>query len=130
MFANITDDVIVYSNTEYEAVCKLLISNKNSIAANGVNRVCEHYSQLINSVVEAGKVLPQHYSKILAHLCVTSLAVTGEQLCDETRDFIRQLKRIRWQPVSDEAKSWCVTRLTMLKLFADVGKVQRAYSIK
>ena len=129
LFANVKDETVIYVAPSYESVCKMLIDNKEAIATNGCINVCMRYSCLIRSVVEAGEILPQHHTKILGHLCVTSLAVTGEKLTDETRDYVRQLKRIRWQPVSDEAKRWCVERLTMLKYAADTGNVNMAHSI-
>lgn len=129
LFANIRDDVIIYSNPDYEDVTKLLLDNKNAIAANGANKTYRTYSNLIRSILEAGAILPQHHTKFLSHLCVVSLAITGEKLTDETRSLLRQLKRIRWQPVSDEAKAWCVVRLTLLNRIMKMGEVQHAYSI-
>lgn len=129
LFANIREEVVICVNPEYEAVYKLLTLNKNYIAANGFKNMCRRYGRLIDSVAETGEILPQHYTKILSHLCVASLAITGERLSDETRNLLRQLKRIRWQPVSDEAKEWCVERVKLIKRITDFGNLCSAYSV-
>ena len=121
LFANIRDEVVVYINPAHEALSNFLITTKNIIACNGMKNFCDRQARLIQSVVEAGEVLPEHYTKILGHLCVTSMAATGERISDETRNFLREIKRIRWQPVSDEAKKWCVERLKLLKHLSESG---------
>lgn len=128
-FANIRDEVIVFSNPQYDAVCSLLLSNKDEIAANGVEVFCKRYGNLIDSVVGAGEIAPKDYTKMLYHLCVASLTVVGERLTEKTRSMLRQLKRIRWQTVNDEALKWCVERLTLLKILKDGGNLHFARSI-
>lgn len=115
LFANISEDKIIYANPEYEAVWKLLMTNKNIIAMNGVYEIGKKYSRLINSIAKNGVILESNYTKILSHLCVTSLFATGTPLTSDAKDRICQIKRIRWQPVNEEAKLWCVERIVALR---------------
>ena len=115
LFANISEDKIIYANPEYEAVWKLLLANKDYIAMNGVYEIGKTYSKLINSIAEYGSVSANNYTKILSHLCVTSLFATGKPLDSNAKDMICQIKRIRWQPVSENAKMWCVERIIELQ---------------
>ena len=114
LFANISEDKIIYANPNYEAVWRLLLSNKNYIAMNGVYEVGKKYSQLISSIAEDGVISVNNYTKILSHLCVASLFVTGMPLDSYAKSMICQIKRIRWQSVSEEAKTWCVEKIVEL----------------
>ena len=114
IFSQLTDEHIIYKNPRYHAVCQLLIDNKLVIAQNGVRQFYKRHKKLVQSIVQANAVLEENYTKILSHLCVTSYVALGEQLDQQAKDNLRQLKRIRWQPVDDSVKQWCVRRLSLL----------------
>lgn len=125
LFSFIRDGVIIYANPYYEASWKLLIADKDTIATNGLLEVSNSYWDLIDSVLKEGAITPTLYTKILSHLCVCSFVAQGEPLTEHAKGMLKQLKRIRWQPVSDEAKNWCVERIVKLNNWLATRKLQK-----
>lgn len=115
LFRYITEEYVIFVNPKYDSVCKLLIENKDLIAKMGVKKVCKNYEDLISVIAYSQSIDPMYHSKILSHLCVASLVLTGESITPQIRAMLLQLKRIRWQPVSDEAKAWCIERVAILR---------------
>lgn len=115
LFGMLTNEKVIYANPDYDAVCNLIMSNRKFIAWNGLHYVVDRYSDLVDSVTEDGVILPKNYTKILCHLCVSSCYALKHQLTEEEKGYLLQIKRIRWQPVSDEAKAWCVDRIVDLQ---------------
>lgn len=112
LFGYLTESVIIYENPQYAAMIAELKDQRREIALRGARVLYERFRGFVDGIVSAGQIEKRHYSKFIAHLCVTSFFVRGEPIDEE---LIRVVKRIRWQPVSDEIKARAVERLRLLK---------------
>lgn len=114
---NICEEVTIYENPKYSEQLQELHSNKYEISKNAIYRLYNELEKYINDVISEGEVLEKHYTKFLYHLCLASYYICGEEIKDTDKDFLRSIKRIKWQPVPDEYKNLAVERLKTLKAY-------------
>ena len=106
------DECIIYKNPKYIDVIDNLYDTKDDISDLGARHLFEIKKEYIDDILAEGKILEKHYSKHLYQLCLASYYLLHN---DPDKDFLISLKRIRWQPVSDEYKKLAVDRLKIYK---------------
>ena len=117
---NLRDDIIVYENPQYQNIVDYLYDIKDKLSDLGMYRLFELKKTYINEVINEGKVLEKHYTKYLYHLCLASYYLLKEE---PNKDFLRILKRIRWQPVSDKYKQLAIERLKIFKNYIEAHPI-------
>ena len=118
---NLCDNMIIYENPKYKDIWQDLYAVKDRLSDLGMYRLFEVQKDYIDKVINEGKVLEKHYTKYLYHLCLASYYLTREE---SDKDFLRVLKRIRWQPVPDEYKQLAVKRLKILKNYIEAHPIE------
>ena len=113
---NIRENLIIYENPQYDNILHNLYKTKDEFSVLGIYRFFELKKTYIYDVLSEGRVLEQHYTKYLYHLCLASYYLTGEE---PNKEFLRVLKRIRWRPVPDEYKQLAVKRLKIYKNYIE-----------
>ena len=116
LLRNIREDLTIYENPKYSDILHNLYEIKDRSSVAGMYRLFEVQKAYIDEVINEGKVLEKHHTKYLYHLCLASYYLTGEE---PDKDFLRVIKRIRWQPVSDEYKNLAVERLKIYKNYIE-----------
>lgn len=111
-FCHLRDEVIIYKNPEYASIIDNLITNKSIISYNGTANLYEQMEPYVNEVCEAGEIDERHYTKMLSHLCRAYFDLCAQPI---DVDFLRSIKRIRWQPVPQEYKTRAVGYLRALR---------------
>lgn len=116
LFGLLKDENIIYENPDYRNAIDALKANKRNIGINGARLMYDWHKDYIDSIIADNSIQEVHYSKFIAHFCTASFFVWNEPI---DTDLIREIKRIRWQPVSDECKTKAVERLRLLKKYFD-----------
>lgn len=111
-FRNINKDFILYQNKEYESEINKLLSEKNLISKNSSKALYYRYEKLVNEILSKNKIEEENYTKMIYHLCMASYYLNSDS---PDIEFLKRIKRIRWQPVSDEYKNLAVERLRILQ---------------
>ena len=111
-FRNLNSDTILYKNKEYESQINELLSEKNVISNNSCKALYNRLKELVDNIISDNAISEKNYTKMIYHLCLASYYLNGDEP-DVT--FLKRIKRIRWQPVSDEYKILAVERLKILK---------------
>ena len=111
-FRNLNSDTILYQNEEYESQINELLSEKETISNNSCKALYNRLSKLVDDIISDNAIVEKNYTKMIYHLCVASYYLNGDEL---DISFLKRIKRIRWQPVSDEYKTLAVERLKILK---------------
>lgn len=114
LFANIKEDKIIYENKDYEEQIEVLKKNSSKIGILGCYTLHNTQKSLIEDILKEGNILEKHHTKFLYYLCYSYCLLTNETI---NTDFISKIKRIRWQPVSQDYKDLAVTKLTQLKTY-------------
>lgn len=109
---NLNSDTILYQNEEYESQINELLSEKNVISNNSCKALYNRLSKLVDDIISDNAISEKNYTKMIYHLCVASYYLNGDE---PDTQFLKRIKRIRWQPVSDEYKILAVERLKILK---------------
>lgn len=120
LLRNIREDLIIYENPKYSDMLQRLYDIKDKLSDLGIYRLFEIQKAYISEVLNEGAVLEKHHTKYLYHLCLASYYLTGEE---PEKDFLRAIKRIRWQPVSDEYKNLAVERLRIYKDYVEANPI-------
>lgn len=105
-------ELVIYENPKYADVLQAIYDHRDEISNIGIYHFYYHEKSHIDRILDAGEILECHYSKRIYHLCFSSYLITGDEI---DKDFLRSIKRIRWQPVSEEYKRLAVERLRKLK---------------
>jgi predicted nucleotidyltransferase len=113
---NLRDDIIIYENPKYINILHRFYQIKDKIGQLGIYCLFKAQDNYINNVLREGKVLEKYYTKYLYHLCLSSYYLLNEE---PDKDFLRILKRIRWQPVSEEYKQLAIERLKIYKNYIE-----------
>ncbi len=111
-FRNLNSDTILYQNEEYESQINELLSEKNVISNNSCKALYNRFPKLVDDIISDNAISEKNYTKMIYHLCVASYYLNGDE---PDISFLKKIKRIRWQPVSDEYKTLAVERLKILK---------------
>ena len=111
-FRNLNSDTILYQNKEYESQINELLSEKNDISNNSCKALYNRLKELVDSIISDNAISEKNYTKMIYHLCLASYYLNGDE---PDISFLKKIKRIRWQPVSDEYKILAVERLKILK---------------
>ena len=111
-FRNLNSDAILYQNEEYESQINELLSEKETISNNSCKALYNRLSKLVDDIISDNAISEKNYTKMIYHLCVASYYLNGDE---PDISFLKKIKRIRWQPVSDEYKILAVERLKILK---------------
>lgn len=120
LLRNIREDLIIYENPKYCDMLQRLYEIKDKLSVAGMYRLFEVWKDYVYGVLNEGQILEKHYTKYLYHLCLASYYVTGEK---PDKDFLRVIKRIRWQPVSDEYKQLAFERLQTYKNYIEANPI-------
>lgn len=127
IFSNISEETIVYKNENYLKIIDFLFDNKDEISKLGALNIYTSLNNYVNSILEGEEIKEQHYSKLLYHLCYASYVLTQEE---KDIEFLKSIKRIRWQPVSDDYKNKAVKRLKLSKEYVENIKIDIEASIQ
>ncbi len=119
-FAGLDDEKILYANPRYDNVIEFLKVNKQIVALVGSYGLVRFHSAFITKILNANEIKPEDYCKFIYHLCYTSYFLLLE---DPDKEFLNEIKRIRWKPVSDEYKHLAVERLRLLKKYVDENPI-------
>ena len=111
-FRNINSDTILYQNKEYESQINELLSEKEIISNNSCKALYHRLEKLVDDIISDNAISEKNYTKMIYHLCLASYYLVGDE---PDIEFLKKIKRIRWQPVSDEYKDLAVKRLKILK---------------
>ena len=111
-FRNLNSDTILYKNKEYESQINELLSEKNVISNNSCKAIYNRLKELVDSIISDNAISEKNHTKMIYHLCLASYYLNGDE---PDISFLKKIKRIRWQPVSDEYKILAVERLKILK---------------
>lgn len=117
---NVRDDLIIYENPNYKSLLSRLCKVKNKLSTLGIYRLFEVELNYINDILSTGEILEKHYRKTLYHLCTSSYYLLEEEI---NKDFLRELKRIKEQPVSDEYKQLAIKRLKLYKDYIEAHPI-------
>ena len=111
-FRNINSDTILYQNEEYESQINELLLEKEIISNNSCKALYHRLEKLVDDIISDNAISEKNYTKMIYHLCLASYYLVGDE---PDIEFLKKIKRIRWQPVSDEYKDLAVKRLKILK---------------
>lgn len=110
-FVGLSEQKIVYANPRYYNVIRFLIENKDTVAQVGAYGMARFHNSLISSILSTNEIKEKDYCKFIYQLCFASYVLKSEI---PDKRFLSEIKRIRWQPVSDEDKSLAVERIRLL----------------
>lgn len=105
-------ELVIYENPKYADILQAFYDHRDEISDIGIYHFYYYAKPYIDSILDAGEILECHYSKRIYHLCLSSYLIAGDEV---DKDFLRSIKRIRWQPVPEEYKQLAVERLRKLK---------------
>ena len=111
-FRNLNSDTILYQNKEYESKINELLSEKNVISNHSCKALYNRLKELVDNIISDNTISEKNYTKMIYHLCLASYYLNGDE---PDISFLKKIKRIRWQPVSDEYKILAVERIKILK---------------
>ena len=111
-FRNLNSDTILYQNEEYESQINELLSEKETISNNSCKALYNRLKELVDSIISDNAISEKNYTKMIYYLCLASYYLNADE---PDILFLKKIKRIRWQPVSDEYKTLAVERLKILK---------------
>lgn len=107
---------LVYVNPTYKEQFDSIFAEKEVIAKKAANLLCNHYQSLVCTIANDVTVQEDNYTKFLYQLCIASYVICEQTLItDEEKELLKQLKRIRWKPVSYKVKEYCVDRFKIIK---------------
>lgn len=112
LFRNINDEYILYKNNKYITEINSLIERKNIISKNSSISLYNLLESLVDSIIDDNYISEKNYTKMIYQLCLSSYYLRDEK---PDIEFLKSIKRIRWQPVSDEYKKLAIERLKILK---------------
>lgn len=113
---NLCDDFIIYENPKYKDSLQSLYKIKTEISKLGMYLLYNMRKDYVGAIINNGYVGKKHYSKWLYHLCLSSYYIMNEE---PNKDFLRVLKRIKWEPVPDEYKQLAIERLQIYKNYIE-----------
>ena len=113
-FIGLNEQKIIYANPKYLNIINFLIEKKNVIALVGAYGLVRFHDGLISKILNANEIKKENYCKYIYHLCFTSYVLLSET---PNKNFLSDIKRIRWRTVSDEHKSLAVERIRLLYNF-------------
>ena len=111
-FRNLNSDTILYQNKEYESQINELLSEKETISNNSCKALYNRLKELVDNIISDNAISEKNYTKMIYHLCLSAYYLNVDE---PDISFLKKIKRIRWQPVSDEYKILAVERLKILK---------------
>lgn len=109
---NLTEEHLLYVNDRFKEDVDKFIENKELLSFNGRRKLIKHFKNYIENIIEDGYIKEERYSKMLYHLCLTYYYENNIELEIE---FLKELKRIRWQPVQEQYKIQCFEIIKWLK---------------
>lgn len=110
-FVGLSDEKIIYANPRYANVIEFLKLNKDVIALAGAYGLVRFHDNLISRILTANEIKKENYCKFIYHLCYASYVLLAEE---PDKNFLKEIKRIRWRTVSEEYKSLAVERIRLL----------------
>lgn len=119
-FIGFNDDKIIYANPKYSNAINFLKHNKDSIAMVGAYGLAHFNKDLISKILSTNEIKEENYCKFIYHLCFASYVLLSQE---PDKDFLANIKRIRWVPVSDEYKYLAVERIRMLRNFVEENPI-------
>lgn len=115
-FKNLREEITIYENPNYTNILEKLYNIKDSLSTLGIYYLYEMKKDYIDDILSVGEISEVRYSKYLYHLSLASYYLLGEDLDVE---FLKAIKRIRWEYVSEECKLKAVERLRLYKAYLD-----------
>lgn len=110
----LTDDYVLYVNKSKKKMYNIVKKNKEAIAKRSSFLLYEELKSLVIRCL-ADKTLDNNKSKMLYHLCNAYYILNEEQ---PDIEFLKVLKRIRWQETPQDIKDKCLEIFNKFKLFA------------
>lgn len=110
-FVGLNDQKIVYANPKYAKVISFLQDNKETVALVGAYGLVHFHDNLISRILSANEIKTEDHCKYIYHLCFASYVLLAEI---PNRDFLKEIKRIRWRTISDEYKNLAIERIRLL----------------
>lgn len=126
-FAFIKDNIILYQNPRYNTIIEYLNNVKDDIGQIGVKVLYETQKKQIETILQQGAILEKNYTKFLYYLCVAVTYATEKQLDNK---FLNAVKRIRWQPISDEYKQRAFDYINNLNEYIKLNETDAAAMAK
>lgn len=120
LLRNFSKDLVIYENPKYIDELNKLYSVKDTISLMAIYNLFNEHKTYIEEVLRAGAILEKHHTKYLYHLCLASYYLANEPL---DKEFLRVIKRIRWQPVSNKYKALAIERLKIYKNYIETNPV-------
>ncbi len=109
---NLTEEHLLYVNDMFKDDVVKFIENKELLSFNGRRKLIKYFKNYIENIIEDGYIKEERYSKMLYHLC---LAYYYENNIELETEFLKEIKRIRWQPVQEQYKTQCFEIIKWLK---------------
>lgn len=97
---------------------KFLLDNADNFLKIGYERLANNLSVLINKVVENNCIKKINKTKYLYHLVYAKRKFNNEPIEEE---YLKQLKRIRWQPIEDKYTKECIKDLREIKAYVELN---------
>ena len=113
-FYNLTEDFILYKNPKWEKHINFLLNKKKQISDLAARALHFYYNGYIQEIIATNTIKEKDHSKFLYHLSVASYFLLDEPLDIE---FLKKIKRIRWQPVEDKYKEQAIIRLNKMQTY-------------
>lgn len=109
---NLTDDNIIYKNELYTDKIVEFLNKKEFISHYGCLSVIKNLSHYVNDIYNEGKLLTHRYSKWLYHL---NIAYYYYNELEIDKEYLKEIKRIKWQPVQEQYKNKCFETIKWIK---------------
>ncbi len=110
----VKDEDFLYINEQYRYILEEILQNKEQISRKSAELLSRNCQSLIVRTISNNAIAEKDYTKYLYHLCIASFVSTGETISDEAKNYLLEIKRIRWQETTEASKNWCIGRLRIL----------------
>lgn len=118
---------IIYTNDNYKHIIDYLINNKEKISRLGCINLYKSMQEFVNKILNNNEIKQELYTKFIYHLCCASYILLDEIF---DIDFLKNIKRIRWQPVSEAHKQLAVERIRLANEYIDTLSIDIEYELK
>lgn len=108
----------IYINDKYAAVMDYISSVKADLSRTAYYLLYLNLQARIKPIIQQNEIKETDYTKYLYFVCMASYLAYNESVNTE---FLKEIKRIRWQPVSDKYKQLAVERIKKYQQYIDTN---------
>ena len=123
---NLREEIVIFENPDYKETLEKLYNIKDQLSTLAMHHLYHMKEDYIQSIFEAGEILESHRSKYLYHLSLASYYLIGDE---PDVNFLKAIRRIRWEYVSEEHKAKAFERLQLCTKYIENNSIDVALEL-